>query len=215
MPEEIPASEPPIPEVPRSPVPTEEEAFGWTGFEAEEEAPPPPEAPTPPEEGFGWTEFEAAAEVEAPPTEVTPTEAPPETAAEVPPPVEIAPEPVTERLPGEAPPAPEAVEEALPEAPTDLEALWDHLRAHPRDHEARLTLARAMWQAGRYEESLEAYSRLLRANKLVDEVLADLEGYAEERPSDASLLRVLGDAYMRADRLTEALEAYREALKNL
>ena len=97
----------------------------------------------------------------------------------------------------------------------DLEALWDHLRAHPRDHEARLTLARAMWQAGRYEESLEAYSRLLRANKLVDEVLADLEGYAEERPSDAGLLRVLGDAYMRADRLTEALEAYREALKNL
>jgi cytochrome c-type biogenesis protein CcmH/NrfG len=155
--------------------------------------------------------------VEAPPPEEAVPEAPTAPAAEeIEEVVEIEKiEEIEEGLPEITPePVPEEAE-APPPAPADLETLQEHLRTHPRDHEARLTLARAMWQVGRYAESLEAYSRLLRANKLVDEVLADLEGYVEERRDDASLLRTLGDAYMRADRLAEALEVYREALKNL
>jgi len=210
FPEEPPPAEvlPPeaaVPEVPRAP----EEGFGWTGFEAEEAlgeaVPPTPEAR--PEEGFGWTEFEA----EAPPVPEVPSipEAPP---AEPAPPPE--PPPQAPPAPPEAPPLEEAAPEA--ERPTvDLETLQDHVRAHPRDHEARLSLARALWQAGRYEESLEAYSRLLRTNKQVEEVLADLEARIEERPSDVTLQRTLGDAYLRAGRLAEALEVYREALRKL
>ncbi|HIE38219.1 MAG TPA: tetratricopeptide repeat protein [Anaerolineae bacterium] len=216
------------PEVPRAEVPpAEPEAFGWTAFgvEAGPPEPAPPEAA--PEEGFGWTEFEAEAappeeaapviEIpleaavapelaaplpEAPPEEIAvpPVEGPPEPAL---PPVEIAPPPVEE--------APVEVE-VLPEGVADLR---EYVRAHPRDHQAMLALARELWQAGLYSESLEAYSRLLRSGKWVEEIVADMEAHVEERSSDSAVQRVLGDAYMRAGRLAEALEGYREALESL
>ena len=216
------------PEVPRAEVPpAEPEAFGWTAFgvEAGPPEPAPPEAA--PEEGFGWTEFEAEAappeeaapviEIpleaavapelaaplpEAPPEEIAvpPVEGPPEPAL---PPVEIAPPPV-EEVPVEV--------EVLPEGVADLR---EYVRAHPRDHQAMLALARELWQAGLYSESLEAYSRLLRSGKWVEEIVADMEAHVEERSSDSAVQRVLGDAYMRAGRLAEALEVYREALESL
>ncbi len=93
-----------------------------------------------------------------------------------------------------------------------METLRAHLRARPRDHAARLNLARALWQAGLYAESLEAYSQVLRAGRLLDEVLADMEAHVAERPNDPVARRVLGDAYMRAERLADALAEYRIAL---
>ncbi|MFN3763175.1 MAG: hypothetical protein ACK4WK_08260, partial [Anaerolineae bacterium] len=204
------------PEVPRAEVPpAEPEVFGWTAFGAEEEIlqPPPPvvEVP-PPEQPFGWTAF--GEEVVAPEVspEVPAWREPAMPAVEVPPPPAPAPEAV---VPPPPPPTrPEVVPTALPaaEAMASVEVLRAHVRARPRDYAARLNLARALWQAGLYADSLEAYSQLLRTGKFVDEVLADMEAHVTERPNDPAARRVLGDAYMRADRLAEALAEYRTAL---
>jgi cytochrome c-type biogenesis protein CcmH/NrfG len=111
---------------------------------------------------------------------------------------------------------PPALERA--EAPPDeerLTGLREHLRVHRRDHAERLTLARELWRAGIYDESLDAYSRLLRSKKLVEDVLADLEDYRALQPTAVAVQLVLGDAYMRLGRLDDALEIYRGALEGL
>ncbi|MDW8069659.1 MAG: tetratricopeptide repeat protein, partial [Anaerolineae bacterium] len=209
------------PEVPRAAVPpAEPEIFGWTAFGAEEEILQPPlpgEEISPPGEPFGWTAF--GEEVMAPevpsriPTGVEEAEmpmVPPEGAPEVAPPTIVPPEGIT-------PPVAPVWMEAPPseEVRVSVDALRAHVRAHPRDYEARLNLARALRQAGFHAEALEAYSRLLRAGKLMDKVVADMEDYAASRPKDPAVRRVLGDAYMRAERLAEALATYREALELL
>ena len=89
-----------------------------------------------------------------------------------------------------------------------------YLKDHPRDYEGWLALARALWQAGEQEESQEAYSRVIRAGKLLESVIDDLEGYVERRAA-ASTQRVLGDAYMKDGRLQQALDTYRRALETL
>jgi len=220
------------PEVPRAEVPpAEPEVFGWTAFGAEAEIlqpPPPVEEVPPPEQPFGWTAFgeevvapEVLPEVpawrepempgvEAAPPPTAPLEAgvPPEVAPPtVVPPEVVAPPPPTPTRLEVAPPAPPA-----PEAPVSVEALRAHLRTRPRDHAARLNLARALWQAGLYADSLEAYSQVLRTGRFLDEVLADMEAHVAERPNDPVARRVLGDAYMRAERLADALAEYRSAL---
>lgn len=196
------------PEVPRAEVPpAEPEAFGWTTFGAEEVVREPrpvaPEEVEPVAEGFGWTGFEAEAVVppeEAPAPEIWPEEV-------------VAPE----RMP--APPPPPAVEELPVEEvvtlPEEVESLQQYLRAHPRDHQARLALARRLWEEGLYPDSLEAYSRLVKSGKQMEEVQGDMERYLRERPSDPVVRRVLGDTYMRMGRLEEALGVYREALEEL
>jgi hypothetical protein len=140
-------------------------------------------------------------EVEAPPVvEIPVEEAPAPVAA---PPVAVAPTPKPE------PPRPLAVEPAEPFA-----AEKAYLKEHPRDHKARLNLARVLWQAGRRKEALEAYSRLVRAGKWLDVVTTELEEYLEQWP-DVSTQRVLGDAYMKSNQLEKALGLYRQALENL
>jgi tetratricopeptide (TPR) repeat protein len=171
-----------------------------------------------------------APEEEAPPEEVEVLEPTAEVAEEVPPAKEVAvlaPEEevevlepaaeVLEEIPPveeKAPPA-EAIEEALVE---DLEGFIATRRAyaeeHPKDHEAWLDLARLLWQADRRDEAAETYGRLITRSKLLDEVIPDLEDYVEQS-ADVSLQQALGDAYMKADRLAEALDMYRRAMTGL
>jgi tetratricopeptide (TPR) repeat protein len=191
------------PEIPELAYPEEVEAPPVAEIPAVEEAPPPEGIPAPevapPIEEVRWG---AAWEV---------------------PPEEAAPAPVVEEVPGvvemEVPaPAEEVV--APPEAPTaevpaePLAAQRAYLKDHPRDYEARLALARALWQAGERPEALEAYTRVIRAGKMLESVTADLEGHVEQWP-DASTQRALGDAYMKDGRLRKALGIYRRALETL
>jgi len=178
---------------------------------------------------------------EIPTPEITP---PPEEirwggALETLPEEEIAPAPVVEEMPGvmemempapdeEAEEMPEVMEipapaeeaEAPPEIPI-IEAPAEpfateraHLKEHPRDYEAWITLARALWQAGEQQEALAAYIRVIRAGKLIESVIPDLEAYGQQWP-DVSIQQALGDAYMKAGRLQEALNIYRQALESL
>jgi tetratricopeptide (TPR) repeat protein len=217
------------------------EVFGWTAFGEPEEA-PAERVPISPAEGPVVGEVpppsvveEVVAEaVSAPvveelvPDEVGQVVAPSAEEPETPPAVEVP----AERAPVQVvPPAEVAASEerAAPAAkapsppkpkpsaaePTDpFAAEKAYLKENPRDYDARLKLARALWQAGRRREALEAYGRLVRAGKELDVVTTELEGYLEQWP-DVSTQRVLGDAYMKNNQLEKALALYRQALESL
>jgi len=79
------------------------------------------------------------------------------------------------------------------------------------DDEVGLALARQLWATGQEEDARTAYERLLNS-RLRDVVIEDLEKITIEEARKGPMLRLLGDAYMKADRLQEALAAYRRAL---
>lgn len=180
------------------------EAFGWSAFGEEGRAEVVFEAPGP-------SAADGAAEIAVPvgmPVAAGPAVPPAE------PPAAVVQKPVLPVEEGRAVTEREIAVEAKPIAP-ELAALQEYVRSHPRDYGARLALARQLWDAGLHDESAEAYSRALRSAKLAEEVLADVEAHARERPADPAVRRVLGDAYMRVGRLEEALATYRSALESL
>jgi len=211
-------SVPPVEEaVPEEAEAEVEEVFGWTAFEMVEE-------PAPEEVEAEVAEIAAeAGEVPVPPVEETlvpPVGEAPSVVEEAA--AEVEGVPVAE-VAEEAPGAPEAVEEegapTIVAEPAEVSAEpfaaeRAHLRQHPRDYEAWLALARALWQAGEREEALDAYSRVIRTSKLLESAVADLEEYVKQWP-DVTAKQVLGDAYMKSGRLQEALALYREALEEL
>lgn len=185
---------------------------------AEPVAEVPAEAPTEAEAAEPTIEEEAVAEVEVP--EVVEEEP----SIEEPEPVSVEkaePEAVEEAAEPEGIEAEEkvAAPAAVEEAPIeDLGQFIARQRAYAEEHreddEAWLELGRVLWQADQREEAIETYDRLIRRDTLVGEIIPDLEDYTEQW-SDPSAMQALGDAYMRADRLQDALDVYREALESL
>ncbi len=183
----------------------EEEAFGWTAF-GEEEVPPVAGEVAPAEEAVPAETLEPAiAEEEA--------EEPAAAEAEV----TEAPE-ADEEVPSVA--AEELVPAAaIEEVPTEdlgqyISRQRSYAEEHPDDPEAWLELGRVLWQADRGEEAIQAYDHLIRCGRLLDEIIPDLEDYAEQS-SDPGVQQALGDAYARTDRLQDALDVYRRALASL
>jgi thioredoxin-like negative regulator of GroEL len=123
----------------------------------------------------------------------------------------------------EAPPELEEEIAAEPEPPTvvaqevvtGISAFRRQLEAEPDDHVARLALARALTDDGVLDEALDKYGELVAAGQELDDVAVDLEKVVRSSPRNTLARRVLGDAYMKQNRLGEALEAYRQALDSL
>jgi hypothetical protein len=59
--------------------------------------------------------------------------------------------------------------------------------------------------------ALENYSRLIKKGRFLDEVIFDLRDASYRFPVDVNIWQSLGDAYMRANRLQDALDAYTKA----
>ena len=59
--------------------------------------------------------------------------------------------------------------------------------------------------------ALESYARLIKKGRLLDEVIFDLREALYRFPVDVDIWQSLGDAYMRANRLQDALDAYTKA----
>lgn len=80
-----------------------------------------------------------------------------------------------------------------------------------------LSQARSTFQAEQFEESVQAYEAIIRANTGLDAVVEDLSGYIknEAHKSNPALYRVLGDGLMRQGKLQQALDTYRKALNLL
>jgi hypothetical protein len=59
------------------------------------------------------------------------------------------------------------------------------------------------------------YATWIDSGEHIDQAIRELEALANQPAPPAPVLRVLGDAYFRQDRLAEALDAYRLALARL
>lgn len=73
-------------------------------------------------------------------------------------------------------------------------------------HEAQSAL-----QAGNLERALQFYQRLIQGAYHLEDVIHDLHEALYRFPIDVGLWQALGDAYVRSNRLQDALEAYTKA----
>jgi competence ComEA-like helix-hairpin-helix protein len=79
------------------------------------------------------------------------------------------------------------------------------------EYHAKLYKAQALLYEGDLPGALEIYTSLIDAGQRLDETIDDLNQAIFQYPMDVSLLQTLGDAYLRADRLQEALDVYTKA----
>lgn len=78
-----------------------------------------------------------------------------------------------------------------------------------------LALARTRMTEGDHDGAAEALSYLVASNQLLDDIIRELEVFTASNPDALALLQVLGDAYMKGNRLQKALDVYRMALGQL
>ncbi len=81
--------------------------------------------------------------------------------------------------------------------------------------DVKLMGAQAAMDEGNISAALKEYEKLIKKNRLLDEVIYDLREALVDYPIDISITQMLGDAYMRAGRLQEAIDAYTNAEKLL
>lgn len=74
-----------------------------------------------------------------------------------------------------------------------------------------LSGARAEMGRGNIAAALDVYGRLIRKGRSLEEIIRDLRDALYRYPVEVSIWQTLGDAYMRANRLQEALDAYTKA----
>jgi cytochrome c-type biogenesis protein CcmH/NrfG len=186
------AEEEPIAEIAAAAMPVEAEMIAPAAVvEKAEEVPPVPEEE---KEGLvAEAPAEAEAEVQVPAAEIVAPKVALEEAAE------------------------EVIEEREKVPPTSfiVSSYLSRLSTDPEDHEVRLALARAYRNEKRPDDAWEQFELLVRSGYQIEELVSDLEGFCISYPDDARWHQLLGDAYMRVNRLTEALDAYRAAQRAL
>jgi competence ComEA-like helix-hairpin-helix protein len=92
--------------------------------------------------------------------------------------------------------------EAITEAPTFPPVEGDA---------AILSEARKAFDEGNVEAALASYTHLVRKDFQLDQIISDLQERTYRFPMDINIWQTLGDAYVRTDKLQEALEAYTKA----
>jgi tetratricopeptide (TPR) repeat protein len=74
-----------------------------------------------------------------------------------------------------------------------------------------LAMAREELSQNNVNGALGSYGKLIKKARYLDEVIYDLREALYRYPVDVNLWQSLGDAYMRANRLQDALDAYTKA----
>jgi tetratricopeptide (TPR) repeat protein len=64
---------------------------------------------------------------------------------------------------------------------------------------------------GNIAVALDIYGKLIRKGRSLEEIIRDLRDALYRYPVEVSIWQALGDAYMRANRLQEALDSYTKA----
>ena len=77
--------------------------------------------------------------------------------------------------------------------------------------EAALEQARSELSRSNIPDATNAYGRLIKKGRFLDEVIFDLREALYRYPVEVGIWQSLGDAYMRANRLQDALDAYTKA----
>jgi len=75
--------------------------------------------------------------------------------------------------------------------------------------------AREHLSAGYVEQSLGIYDQLIRAKKHLTWVIEDLSEASNQYPTELYVWQSLGDAYLRAEQASQALQSYIRAEKLL
>jgi DNA-binding SARP family transcriptional activator len=71
--------------------------------------------------------------------------------------------------------------------------------------------ARHLMAHGGMDAAINAYSKLIKRAKFLEEVIYDLKEATYTHPVDVIIWQTLGDAHMRANQLQDALDAYTRA----
>ena len=79
-----------------------------------------------------------------------------------------------------------------------------------KDAELLSTAQNVLYQNS-LDDAMKKYSKLIKKGRLLDEVIHDLREAIYRYPVDVIVWQTLGDAYMRANRLQDALDAYTKA----
>jgi tetratricopeptide (TPR) repeat protein len=74
-----------------------------------------------------------------------------------------------------------------------------------------LDVARIELSRSNIPGALDTYAKLIKKGRFLDEVIFDLRDALYRYPVEVSIWQSLGDAYMRANRLQDALDAYTKA----
>ncbi len=194
-----PPAEAPVPSAPVAA--PEQELPEWLQAAAASAAEtPPPAAPVPAAEPElpGWL-ADVSAPVAAEAAPVAPEEWVPAVEAVQPPPIEEAVQP------------PPGVPASTP-VPTQSRVTGMLARVPAQDRDAELlSAAQQALERGLLNEAMQEYAKLIKKSRLLDEVIHDLREAIYRFPVDVIVWQTLGDAYMRANRLQEALDAYTKA----
>ncbi|MEK6588488.1 MAG: hypothetical protein AABY97_06560, partial [Chloroflexota bacterium] len=76
-----------------------------------------------------------------------------------------------------------------------------------------LESSRQALASGDISKAVELYGGLIKRKETLGQVIEDLRIALERTPDVAALWQVLGDAYMKNDRTSEAIEAYRKGME--
>jgi tetratricopeptide (TPR) repeat protein len=77
--------------------------------------------------------------------------------------------------------------------------------------EEKLQEAQAELAKGKLQSALEKYSELIESEIFLEQTIHDIRDALYRYPLDIGLWQVLGDAYLRGNRLQDALDAYTKA----
>jgi tetratricopeptide (TPR) repeat protein len=88
--------------------------------------------------------------------------------------------------------------------------MLSHIPVLDKDAEL-LSSAQNILDQNSLEEAMKKYSKLIKKGRLLDEVIHDLREAIYRYPVDVIIWQTLGDAYMRANRLQDALDSYTKA----
>jgi hypothetical protein len=123
---------------------------------------------------------------------------------------------VTAPLEARQPIAPQVVPPAQPPVERSVAKKKPAVPVRPRQAEglsglSLLQQAEAELERGDIPAALDHYKKLIKKGKHLEETIRDLTESIYRYPVEVGIWQTLGDAYMRANRLKEALEAYNKA----
>jgi len=108
------------------------------------------------------------------------------------------------------PPSPEPVEKKKKEVPVRKQAPQKKTEAG-QSGVGLLNQAKSELERGDIPEALMHYGKLIKKGKHLEETITHLSDSLYRYPVEVGIWQALGDAYMRANRLKEALDAYNKA----
>lgn len=110
-----------------------------------------------------------------------------------------------------APPAPKPVSQPVPKPAAELMTERRRGQTDALSSDSTLRAAQAAMKVGDIQTALQEYGKIIKKARLLEEVIYDLREALYLYPLDVLIWQALGDAYMRANRLQDALDAYTKA----